>query len=616
MKKQRKRERKEREKKERENKEVEKKEVDQSCEIKCPVSHPTLPHTLFIRAGGSIQSGCFACGEQKQFLRDPFHYHCTTCDVDYHQGCHLRSKQITHPYHLQHPLTFTRLDENPQNNNVVHTRSRINFDLCGWCVKNPDTWVYSCSICSFRLCLPCSEKIPLLTIHNPKNHHHPLYFLPRPLLVTCDACGLVRAWETSYTCFQCNYMVHESCMDLPRIIKLTRHPHRLFLAPYLPREVLSCLVCYKAVDTRYGQYSCHDDDCSYVLHSKCATHDTVWDGRELEWEDPEDQNEPEDVASFKKVGHDLIDYFDHEHHLRLDKYDGARDATKQCQACVFPINNVNRFYDCNQCSYSLHEECASLPRKLDHVLHKHSLVLDTSPLDDYDAMTCAACTRNSNGFRYKCLDKACVIREFHIEIRCTLIPHLFTHKSHEQHPLYNFVSYGAEAMERCPICKEKVGYFRLHCTECEFVMCYRCATIPTEIHYKHDEHPLTLCYGGEGRVVDHDGIYWCEVCERKIDPEKWFYTCDKCCTTVHRLCIFGSSYYMKVGSTFDRHGFQVKTIPNNSSTRLICAICEDRCTYSVCYTLLDEYEWLDKALCSFWCMHIAMRRISPQGDEW
>lgn len=58
----------------------------------------------------------------------------------------------------------------------------------------------------------------------------------------------------------------------------------------------------------------------------------VWDGRELEWE-PQEIGEAEDVAPFKKVGDDLINYFCHEHYLKLDKYDGVRDADKQCQAC-------------------------------------------------------------------------------------------------------------------------------------------------------------------------------------------------------------------------------------------------------------------------------------------
>lgn len=157
-------------------------------------------------------------------------------------------------------------------------------------------YFYRCSICIFCLDPPCSRKIPPHTIKNPKIHHHPLIFLPRPLLLPCDACGLIRRSEPSYACFQCNYVVHRGCINLPRVIKLTRHPHRLFHTPFLSLTISSsCRLCYKTVDIKYGLYSCNHDNCSYVVHSKCATHKTIWDGRELEWE-PEEYGEIEDIC--------------------------------------------------------------------------------------------------------------------------------------------------------------------------------------------------------------------------------------------------------------------------------------------------------------------------------
>ncbi|KAL1204850.1 Protein VACUOLELESS GAMETOPHYTES [Cardamine amara subsp. amara] len=590
---------KEKKKERRKKKDAEEKDIEPRLKVRCPLSHPAQPHNLFIRIGKAIQSGCYTCAMQE--YRTRFYYHCTTCDVDFHDGCHLRPKKMLHPYHLQHPLTFTLLNTATEINNNIQTQSPLVFDRCSWCGNNPETWVYSCSICGFFLDLPCSQKNPLLTIANPKSHHHSLFFLTRPLLAPCDACGMVSASEASYTCFQCNYTVHENCINLPRIIKLTRHPHRLFFTPYLPPTIfLPCRICNRAVDTRFGQYSCkHDEgDCSYVIHSICATHGEVWDGRELEWE-PEEAEEIEDVASFTKVGDDLIEYFCHDHYLKLEKYDGVRDAKKQCEACILPID-YRCFYNCTQCDYALHQVCAGLPRKLDHVLHKHRLFLDPTPRDDYEDMTCSACFRKSNGFRYKCVEEYCVIRGCHVDLRCILIPHYFSHKSHD-HPVFSSVSYGRDQWTSCWICKKGCGPARLHCTQCEFAMCYRCATIPTELHYKHDEHPLSLCYG---ETTDDVGIYWCELCEQKIDSQKWFYTCNKCCTTIHRECIFGSSIYMKSGSTFFHNGFQVKIMSNNSVTRLICVVCQDRCSYSVCYSLPQEYGWLEKAICSFRCLQM------------
>lgn len=278
-------------------------------------------------------------------------------------------------------------------------------------------------------------------------------------------------------------------MSLPRVIKLTRHPHPLSHTPFLPPSVLSCGVCYRAVDVRFGQYSCDREDCSYVVHSKCATHNEI---------------------------------------------------------------------------------CAGLPRELDHPLHKHRIVLDPTPLDDYDYMNCSTSSRTSSGFRYKCIERECKLRTFHIDLRCILIPECsFTHKSHE-HPLFISVSYGLEGGPRCNICEKGCAKAILRCSKCEFTMCFRCATIPTELHYKRDhKHPLSLCCG---ESVDNFCKFSCEICKMEVDAKKWFYKCNQCCVTVHRECIFNASIYMKSGSTFDWNGYLVRTGSTNSPTRQICAV--------------------------------------------
>uniref|UniRef100_A0A1J3H005 DC1 domain-containing protein n=1 Tax=Noccaea caerulescens TaxID=107243 RepID=A0A1J3H005_NOCCA len=217
------------------------------------------------------------------------------------------------------------------------------------------------------------------------------------------ACGLVNVSEPSYICFQCNYVSHQSCLDLPRVIKITRHSHRLSHTPYRSPEISPCRVCYKNVDIKHGQYSCNHEDCSYVVHSKCATHDKVWDGRELEWETEEPDNETEDIAPFRKLGDDFIKHFSHRHRLKLKKHDGVRDTEKQCRACVYPIVSP-QFCHCRKCNYSLHEVCAGLPRKLDHALHRQALILDPSPLPRkrFASLYCSACSRATTGFRYIC----------------------------------------------------------------------------------------------------------------------------------------------------------------------------------------------------------------------
>ncbi|XP_010422952.1 PREDICTED: uncharacterized protein LOC104708145 [Camelina sativa] len=514
---------------------------------------------------------------------------------------------MRHPYHPQHPLMggyrFHSDDDSDDDSDEDNSFARSGvIPPCTWCgeelfeeTSHYGSYYYQCSLCNFGLCTPCVKNFPLPTISNPKSHHHSLTFLPRPLLVPCDACGLVERSDPSYVCFQCNYVVHKSCINLPRVIKLTRHSHRLSYTPFLPPKIIySCRLCYKTIDNKYGQYSCNDDFCSYVVHSKCATHQTIWDGRELEWE-PEELDETEDVAPFKIVGDDLIKYFCHEHNLKLEKYNGVRDKDKQCQACILHIDSRN-FYNCTQCDFFLHEVCANLPRKLDHALHQHPLFLDPVPPKKSNFLTCVVCSRAFAGFSYKCACKGSC-RRFQVDVRCILVAadHPFTHKSHER-PLFIPIS-TVDKKALCGACKTTGADFYLQCTLCDFSLCYKCATVPDKLHYKYDALPLSLCYGEASNET-----YWCEVCEGKLDPSKWFYTCNKSYINIHLNCVFGSAAYMKSGYTFYNYHVTVKVLYNNCNTRPICRRCDGRCSSYVFLKLSDGTNF-----CSNDCLGLFIR---------
>ncbi|KAG2292017.1 hypothetical protein Bca52824_038686 [Brassica carinata] len=64
-------------------------------------------------------------------------------------------------------------------------------------------------------------------------------------------------------------MVHSMCIYLPRVIKLTRHPHRhSHTSSLVPSDhEFSCGVCHKTADINYGQYSCNRG-CHYAVHPK------------------------------------------------------------------------------------------------------------------------------------------------------------------------------------------------------------------------------------------------------------------------------------------------------------------------------------------------------------
>lgn len=203
-------------------------------------------------------------------------------------------------------------------------------------------------------------------------------------------------------------------------------------------------------------------------------------------------------------------------------------------------------------------------------------------------MTCHVCSRVTTGFRY--------IRHNYptqggpysfIDVRCVSVPEYFTHKSHGDHLV--FIS-TISSNKDCKRCKNTCSGSHGECPECEFALCYACATIPHELHYKYDKHPLTLCYGEKGSAGSD--IYWCEVCEKLLDTTEWFYTCNQCCTTVHLQCVFGSSFFMKPGSTFRLPHYRksAEVIRNSSNSRQLCYTCGNLCTASIYYEGYDRFH--------------------------
>lgn len=207
----------------------------------------------------------------------------------------------------------------------------------------------------------------------------------------------------------------------------------------------------------------------------------------------------------------------------------------------------------------------------------------------------------SSGFKYKCREIGCNDEEpFQLDINCILIPECFTHKSHAEHPLFISLSYNNNNNNKiiCQGCKMGVRGYHLQCTLCEFAICYKCATIPNGICYNFDEHPLSLCYGESGV----DDTYWCELCEKILDPTEWFYTNRERCTTIHHECLFGEYVYMKSGHTFNYYRHKVEVIGNGSSSRPMCPNCHRRSPAPVYFKvyILDGYA--TDGFCSFYCI--------------
>ncbi|XP_023636108.1 uncharacterized protein LOC17881355 [Capsella rubella] len=261
-----------------------------------------------------------------------FHYKCLECDLTFHMDCvwippeAKHPSEVNHSYHPLHPLK-------------LHTGHPPDYSdgkcrLCASTFSYSNRLFYHCSACNFSLGMTCVLNPPPQSVMNLKAHDHQLIFRPRLDSFTCNACGL-SGDRSPYICLQCDFMIHQGCLSLPRIININRHDHRVSRTSVLGVVNSVCGVCRQKVDWIWGGYSCQRCP-KYVVHSKCATRIDVWNRKELEGV-PE---EIEDIEPYVVIDDNTIQHFSHkEHYLRFHVNGLLCEENKRaCESyCMYPI---------------------------------------------------------------------------------------------------------------------------------------------------------------------------------------------------------------------------------------------------------------------------------------
>ncbi|KAH0901296.1 hypothetical protein HID58_040799 [Brassica napus] len=404
--------------------------VDTACAKNPPPNVIEFPkaheHSLVI-AKDLSDFKCGFCGEEDH-LR--YRYRCYLCILEFEIRCSMLSLEIDYPYHPKHPLKFLTKEEQ----HFSHGKCRI-------CGKELRWKFYHCSICKFSVDVDCVRDPSPLAILFPKAHEHQLSLTPRKISFDCDACGMAGD-RSPYSCQQCYFMIHQSCIDLPEIINVNRHEHRLSRRLHLSLGSWVCRFCHKNVDWSYGAYSC--SICpNYVIHSKCAIRSDVWDKLELKGI-PE---EPGDIEPFKVIDENLICHFSHkEHYLQFNEEGIISGGSIRCEACVLPIYS-QAFYSCytdfKYCSIDV--KCAMLSESIIHESHPCTLYYITNTY-----IKCASC--NEGG----CRSFSCDDCSFGLHERCAVLPKTIQHW-YDEHLIflcYNKNKRGGEYW--CDICEEQI----------------------------------------------------------------------------------------------------------------------------------------------------------------
>ncbi|CAH8316262.1 unnamed protein product [Eruca vesicaria subsp. sativa] len=401
-----------------------------------------------------------------------------------------------------------------------------------------------------------------LTIDRPDTHEHTLTFIRKKNRFNCDACGRVSTTDryptdemNMYGCLPCNLFIHRDCIDLPKVIKLTRHSHRLFRTFQVPGCNVKCRRCVHPFECGSGGYICTDKTCDYILHSYCATDKDTWDGRDMEGVPEETSDSDQDVMSLMEVDGNTFRHFSHHHDLMRLCVNGEEkeEGEQVCQACILPID-FDSFLGCKECDFALHDTCANLPRKLEHIFHVHPLILEVNMANIKEGFFCCSnCERESCGFMYRCCQEVC---EFKMDAKCVSLTDPL-HNAHK-HPL-TLLDRGA------------------WCNECTFYLDAKQATLPALVKCNYDIHPLTRCFAESIKLTLP---FRCEICEIRIKPDypvlQDIYGCFDCNTVVHVECAIGKYPYLKPGHTIKLNGFEIE-ITSNRLSRPICHACHSIC---------------------------------------
>jgi hypothetical protein len=445
--------------------------------------HPEHPLTLMRR---SLSFTCDANGKEDKCM----FFLCAICPFLVHIECISYPLLVKHIRH-RHPLHLTN-SLKPQLNQSDHR-------LCPLCVKKVNTnyMVYYCSTCDFVTHLHCATKRnmegeqweriestsmlkfedsgldgsidPLLFVVKKSklgednieiaveikhvSHEHDLKLIDEQLEndEKCDGC----MWPISppfYTCTQCRFSLHKSCVELPSKKSHPLHQHPLILLKESPlvRKYFHCKACGRHYCNGFV-YRC--DKCNFNLDVQCSLRS--------------------DIMNHK--GHD-------QHQLILS----STSNFEKCSCCDLSSSNIFLCASSDDCKFTLDFRCATLPAIVRYRSYEQSFTLCYKSEDDSDdEYYCDICERprNPKHWFYYCEDldfpahPKCILGEYpNIKFGKTFTFDIHEHplaivdKGKGENPFAIFLK-GKGAHLPCNKCGDSSCWFLgYECVKCNFII--------------------------------------------------------------------------------------------------------------------------------------------------
>ncbi|XP_052174106.1 uncharacterized protein LOC127789278 [Diospyros lotus] len=520
----------------------------------------------------AIDLRCYACRKSISSVS----YGCNQCNYFLHRSCAELPPQIAHHFHPEHSLT---LRPNPPMSAFG------DMSKCDVCKQICNRFIYHCPHCAFFMDINCASMATTIEqklVHI--SHNHELIPIQKPALLVCDACGSKHI-GSSYLCTTCGFWVSQNCASSPSKIKLSKHHHPLSLIYSLPNipylDMPECRCCYREVKRTNWVYSCLD--CNYYVHVNCAPSqagfsrefETLAELQDIDFSliklfsddstvkpdvDPPRDSKAETLPlpkqSMATTSHFIkqmvctqtkydeeateITHISHDHPLFLSNNQTDNVQTEKiCNGCARTIKDP--FYHCTQCHFYLHQWCAQLPNETHHPCHpEHPLRLITHRTTNHHLYQCVSCGLLSNTFVFAC--SAC---EFYLDVNCASLPRTVKHEAHHHALALRQTRSGS-----CIACDKYLIGFAYVCDSCNLNLCIRCALLPGTISHRYDKHPFKMTYS----FVKNEGDeHYCEICERDVETDYWFYRCGICDQSLHTKCLFPVDWNcnVKFGVTLD-----------------------------------------------------------------
>ncbi|CAH8382747.1 unnamed protein product [Eruca vesicaria subsp. sativa] len=476
--------------------------------------------------------------------------------------------------------------------------------ICNICFKDDPT-EFSCDLCNFDLCRPCS-KLPLKVSHG-FHPQHPLEFClgnreGNKRYKLCSGCGdLFSDQSLYYKCKDCEIFLDLGCAILNNIEtswnaeEKLHYSHAHLLKRCKPgpnaRGTSSCLMCELPLTPSAISYGCFQ--CLLFVHERCID--------EL----------PREIQHPVHQAHPLT---------RLD-FTHTCGGGKVCDACGVHIDGAP--LSCLKCNFHLHMRCAdSLLRGLVNKFHRHKLFYIATYAEISFVKRCGVCMRDDGGYgdghTYHCVE--CGWKS-HFE--CLGIPKSVVKKSYHIHPLVRQIFDSDD--EFCGVCETMVhaGRYAYCCLECGFVSHIECILheeVPSPLYlkdlYSHGEKLITMPRADdddecetkelENKLVVIDirhnhvlsscnvtaSLIECTICSRNIHGRLWECECDDetCDFKAHDNCV-----KLRQQSRYRFHlNHPLTLLPSYpaGTIKMRCNICEEKidsfnlfcriCEFTIC----------------------------------